>query len=82
MKIQNQTQINSKERQRDKFKAQAEDTILITSLEAWARSTPTDQTEGRITYTYSIYLTWKDPGQDPVEYLWLCMYVSEALLIS
>ena len=44
MKIQNQPQINSKERYRDKTKAWAEDTILITPLEAWAGKTPRDQT--------------------------------------
>lgn len=37
---------------------------------------------GRITHTYSIYLTWIDPGQEPVEDFWLCMYVFEALFIS
>lgn len=44
MKIQNQTRINGKKRQRYKFKALAQDTFLIIYLESWAGSSPGDQT--------------------------------------
>lgn len=66
MKIQNQPCIKSKEAKigKDQLKAQVEDAVV--SICPWKRGLEVLQeirlSEGRITYTYTIYLTWIGSG--------------------